>query len=88
MPQYYFDVWSPEWDYRDPDGIKLADDDAATAYAERIIRELKADEGYDASDLQMLVKDKSQHVMFAIPFNSTNVKLLGKSHSVMPIGIR
>ena len=63
MPQYYFDVRSAEWDYRDPDGIKLADDDAATAYAERIIRELKADEGYDASDLQMLVKDKSQHVI-------------------------
>ena len=58
MPQYFFDVRSIAWSYHDPDGITLADDDTAISYAERMIRELKADEGYGAPDLQMLVKNR------------------------------
>jgi hypothetical protein len=87
MPQYFFDVRSIEWDYHDPDGITLTDDEAAITYAERIICELKADEGYDAPDLKMLVKDESRRPIVTIPFSPTKVRALGKSHAVMPIGI-
>jgi len=75
MPQYFFDVRSSEWDYHDPDGITRADDKAAIAYAKRMIRELKEDEGYDAPDLQMFVKDESQRRIVTLPFNPTVVAL-------------
>ena len=75
MPQYFFDVRSSEWSYHDPDGITLADDDTAISYAERMICELKADEGYDAPDLQMLVKNESQNPLIVIPFNRTNLRV-------------
>ena len=87
MPQYFFEVRSIEWDYRDPDGITLADDEAAISYAERTISELKAEEGYEAPDLKMLVKDESRRTMVTIPFSPTKVSALGKSHAVLPIGI-
>jgi transposase len=87
MPQYFFDVRSIEWDYCDPDGITLADDEAAVTYAERMISELKADKGYDGPDLRMLVKDELQRTIVTIPFNPTKVRALGKSHAVMPVGM-
>ncbi len=87
MPQYFFDVRSIEWSYHDPDGITLADDDTAISYAERMICELKADEGYDAPDLQMFVKNESQNPLIVIPFNPTNLRVLEKRYSVAPIGI-
>ena len=74
MPQYFFDVRSSQWDYYDPDGIALSDDEAAIAYAERMIRELKADEGYDAPDLQMYVENESRRRIVTIPFNPTEVR--------------
>ena len=58
MPQYFFDVRSTDWDYTDPDGIALPDDEAAIIYAERMIGELKEDGGYDAPDLQMLARKR------------------------------
>ena len=58
MPQYFFDVRSTDWDYTDPDGIALPDDEAAIIYAERMIAELKEDGGYDAPDLQMLAEKR------------------------------
>jgi hypothetical protein len=71
MPQYFFDVRSSAWDYNDPDGISLADDKAAIAYAERMIRELKSDDGndYDEPDLQMFVRNEIGTVRFSISFN-------------------
>jgi hypothetical protein len=87
MPQYFFDVRSIEWSYRDPEGITLSDNITAIAYAEQIIRELKADEGYDAPDLQMLVKDDSQSLVIVIAFNPTNLRVLEKSYSISPMGI-
>jgi hypothetical protein len=87
MPQYFFDVRSIAWSYHDPDGITLADDDTAISYAERMIRELKADEGYDAPDLQMLVKNRAQNPIIVIPFNPTNLRVLKKHYSIAPIGI-
>jgi hypothetical protein len=84
MPQYFFDVRSHELDYCDPDGITLADDDAAIAYAERMIRELKEDEGYEALDLKMFVKDESRRSIITIRFNPPKVRALGESYALMP----
>jgi hypothetical protein len=72
MPQYFFDVRSIDWDYTDPDGIALPDDEAAIVYAERMIGELKEDGGYDAPDLQMLAKNDAGQTIFSISFNSRN----------------
>jgi len=71
MPQYFFDVRSNTWDYTDPDGFSLPDDGAALAYAQRMIRELKEDEGneYDAPGLQMLIRKENGTVRFSVPFN-------------------
>jgi hypothetical protein len=71
MPQYFFDVRSIRWDYTDPDGIELSDDIAAFAYAQRMIRELKDDDGgeYEASDLRMLIRKENGTVKFSVPFN-------------------
>ena len=86
MPQYFFDVRSIEWSYHDPDGITLADDDTAISYAERMIRELKADEGYDAPDLQMLVKNAAQPSnCYSVQSNQSQFSK--KHYSVAPIGI-
>jgi hypothetical protein len=87
MPQYFFDVRSHELDYRDPDGIALADDDAAIAYAERMIRELKEDEGYEAPDLKMYVKDESQRAMITIRFNPPKISTMGESYELMPLRV-
>lgn len=87
MPRYFFDVCSSELDYRDPDGITLTNDNAAIAYAERMIRELKEDVGYDAPDLQMLVKGEAQRPISFIRFNPTKVRTLGESYAVVPLRI-
>jgi|HubBroStandDraft_5_1064220.scaffolds.fasta_scaffold1519599_1 hypothetical protein len=83
MPQYFFDVRSQELDYRDPDGIALADDDAAIAYAARMIRELKEDEGYEAPDLRMFVKDESQRSIVIVRFNPPKIRALGESYELI-----
>jgi hypothetical protein len=72
VPQYFFDVRSTDWDYTDPDGIALPDDEAAIIYAERMIAELKEDGGYDAPDLQMLARNDAGQTIFSISFNSRN----------------
>jgi hypothetical protein len=87
MAQYFFDVRSKELDYRDPDGITLADDDAAVAYAERMIRELREDDGYDAPDLKMFVKNESRRSIITIRFNPPKVRTLGESFSLTPMRI-
>jgi hypothetical protein len=71
MPQYFFDLRSTKWDYTDPDGIELSDDGAAIAYAGRMIRELKEDDGneYEAPDLQILIRKENGTVRFSVPFN-------------------
>ena len=87
MPQYFFDVRSHELHYCDPDGIALADDHAAIAYAERMIRELKEDEGYEAPDLKMFVKDESRRAIIIIRFNPPKVRTLGESYELTPMRI-
>jgi hypothetical protein len=88
MPQYFFDVRSQEFDYRDSDGITLADGGAAIAYAERMIRELKEDEGYEAPDLEMFVKDAFERAIITIRFNPPKIRTVGESSAVAPMRIK
>jgi hypothetical protein len=86
MPQYFFDVRSSEWDYTDPDGFSLPDDEAAIAYAERVIRELKDDDGneYGALDLQMFIRNEIGPVRFSIPFNPAKDQTPGRDDELLP----
>jgi hypothetical protein len=86
MPQYFFDVRSNAWDYIDPDGIPLADDGAALAYAKRMIRELKSDDGneYDAPDFQMFIRNEIGNVRFSIPFNPVKDGVPRRDDELLP----
>jgi len=87
MPQYFFDVRSIEWDYNDPDGIPLPDDEAAIAYAERMIRELKEDDGYNAPDLQLLARSETGCTIFSVPFNPRNDRSRGAAAVLLGYGV-
>ena len=43
--------------------------------------------GYDAPDLQMLVKGEAQRPISFIRFNPTKVRTLGESYPVVPLRI-
>ena len=69
MPLYYFEPEGPGWsDYQDDDGIELAGDEQALAYAQSMIRELNAD--YTRSDrpLHLVVKDSARQTIFRVAF--------------------
>ncbi len=52
----------------DPNGTVLSSDAAAQEYAHRIVRELKADNGYNSSELKMVVKNSDGNVIHQITF--------------------
>jgi Domain of unknown function (DUF6894) len=52
----------------DNEGTELPDEEAALAYARRIIRELKDAGGYDDPGLTMIVQDATGNVARTIPF--------------------
>jgi hypothetical protein len=65
--RYYFEAEGPGWsDYEDDDGIELASDEQALAYAQTMIRELKAD--YKRSDRppHLVVKDSARQTIFRV----------------------
>ena len=66
--RYYFDLEGGDRPFLDPDGAVLAGLDAARAYAERIVRELRASGGYDDPRLVMLVKNEDEITVLSIPF--------------------
>jgi hypothetical protein len=55
MPKYFFTIKWPDKVHDDEGGTHLPDDEAARAYAERVIRELKKAGGYDDPRLMMVV---------------------------------
>lgn len=67
--RFYFIVSGPDWAHDGPDGTALPNNDAAIAFARRIIRELRESGGYDDPALTLIVKDRSKKVVAVIPFN-------------------
>jgi hypothetical protein len=66
MPRYHFHIRWTDRKNDDETGMLLADDAAARDYAERLIREIKGDDGHETS-LTMIV-ERSGIVIFTIPF--------------------
>ena len=70
MPLYYFEAERPDWSgYSDDDGIELASDEQALAYAQSKIRELRAD--YKRSNrypLHLVVKDSAHQTILRVAF--------------------
>ncbi len=56
--------------YEDPDeeGALLPDDAAALDYACRIVRELRANDGYDDSRMAVQVQNEQRRMVLSIPF--------------------
>jgi len=66
--RYFFILRWPDREHDDPDGTPLPNKEAALAYAERIVRELKEAGGYDDPDLMMIVQDSAGETIFSIAF--------------------
>jgi hypothetical protein len=69
VPRYFFTIQASNGDLED-DRISeaLPDITAALAQAERMIRELQKEGGYDDPGLKMFVKDESQQTVLFLPF--------------------
>lgn len=68
LPKYFFVIRWPDHEHDDDFGTRLASDDAALRYAERIIRELKEGGGYNQPGLQMVVQNEDRRTIFVVPF--------------------
>jgi hypothetical protein len=69
MSQYFFIIqWAGLAAKDDEDGTTLANDSEAFEYAQRIIRELKKDGGYDDPGLTMTVRNDAGATVLSIPF--------------------
>jgi hypothetical protein len=66
--QRYFFITRPDRQHDDSDGTICTDDVGAHEYAERIIRELRADGGYDDPGLTMIVQNAARETLFAMHF--------------------
>jgi hypothetical protein len=68
MPRYFFSIRSTDSEDHDEDGIELPNDAAALDYACRIVRELKANGGYDDPRMVVQVQNERQQTVLSIPF--------------------
>ena len=68
MHRYFFAIRRDGEEYPDTTGTLLLSEEAAHAYALRIIRELKEAGGHDNPALTMIVKDAAGKTVFSIPF--------------------
>ncbi len=67
MPTYYFIIQARHGGYDDPSGTNLPDVEAARAYANQIIEELK-ESGHDPQYLTLDVKDEARKTILSISF--------------------
>lgn len=67
MPQYHFVVRALDQYHDDPSGLILWSDEAARAYAYRIVRELR-DGGYDPPGAVLQVRNHAGVTILSIPF--------------------
>jgi hypothetical protein len=68
MSKYFFDLHGLPESHRDKHGTELPDDNAALAYAERVVRELKVAGGYNVPGLAMVVRDTNGKTILSVPF--------------------
>ena len=68
MLRNYFIIRWPDHEDIDPQGIELADDDAALDHACRIIQRLQSSGGYDDPGLMVEVRNEKRDTVLFIPF--------------------
>ncbi len=65
---YYFDIKGYGEEHDDRGGTLMPNDEAALAYAWRIIRELREAGGYDDTSLSLIVRNAAGKTVYSIPF--------------------
>jgi hypothetical protein len=68
VPRYFFTIRGENVIEEDPHGTILPDTDTALSYAERKIKELRGEGGYDDPLLILVVKDDSNRTVLSLPF--------------------
>ena len=69
MPRYFFTMRGRDRVKGDPHGTNLPDIAAAPSSAERKIRDLRKESGYNNDPtLMMIVKDEAGHTVLSLPF--------------------
>ena len=68
MFPYYFDVQGYREEHDDRGATLMPNDEAALAYARRIIRELTEAGGYRDPSLTMIVRNSAGKTVYSIPF--------------------
>jgi len=69
MPRYFFIIrWSDGEVEDDPHGTDLPNAGAALSYAERTIRELQSQSGYNHPEPIMFVMDENRQTVLSLPF--------------------
>ena len=68
MPRYFFSIQSTNFEDPDEEGTLLPDDAAALDYACRIVRELRANDGYDDPRMAVRLQNERRQMVLSIPF--------------------
>jgi hypothetical protein len=68
VPRYFFTIRGQDRVKDDPHGTNLPDVAAALSHAERTIRELRKESGYNDPALMMIVKDEARQTVLSLPF--------------------
>jgi hypothetical protein len=69
LPRYFFTIkFAAGQQHDDPFGTSFPTAADAREYAHRVIRELKAEGGYDEPGLTIIVKTELGKTVFTIPF--------------------
>ena len=66
MPRYFFTIRGRDCVRDDPHGTDLPDVATALSHAERTIRQLRKESGYN--DPALIVKDEARQMVLALPF--------------------
>ena len=66
--RYFFAVRWCDHEEDDPNGTLLSDNAAALNYADRLIRELKEEGGYNDPNPMVIVRDETKKVVLSLPF--------------------
>jgi len=69
VPRYFFKIRVSDGDFDDdPHGTNLPSLEAALSYAERTIKELQHESGFDDPRLMMIVEDEAHRPVLSLPF--------------------
>jgi hypothetical protein len=69
VPRYFFKIRGSDGELKDdPHGTNLPNVAAALSDAERTIKKLQSESGYDDSGLMMIVEDETHQTVLSLPF--------------------